>query len=134
MSNIPTQLRREVRLNAGGRCEYCRRPDHETAYGHTIDRIIPVKHGGLNILSNLVYCCLFCNQHKGTDVAIYDPETGILTPLFNPRTQKWEDHFSLEEYMFVPNTPVGRVTILILQMNAPKQVEARVELISVGTW
>lgn len=134
MSVIPKQLRQEVRLNAGGRCEYCRRPDHETAYGHTIDHIIPIKHGGLTILENLVYACLFCNQHKGTDVAVYDHETGHLTPLFNPRTQKWEEHFSVEQYVIVPKTIVGRVSILILQMNAPKQIEARAELIAAGLW
>ncbi|MBA3870556.1 MAG: HNH endonuclease [Anaerolineae bacterium] len=134
MSAIPSQMRQEVRLSAGGRCEYCRRPDHETAYGHTIDHIIPIKHGGLTILINLVYACLFCNQHKGTDVAIYDQVTGSLTPLFNPRTQNWEEHFSVVEYLIIPKTPVGRVTIQILQMNAPKQIEARAELIAAGLW
>ena len=134
MSSIPSQLRSEVRLNAGGRCEYCRRPDHETAYGHTIDHIIPIKHGGLTILENLVYACLFCNQHKGTDVAIYDRETGELTPLFNPRTQKWQEHFYVENNFILPKTVIGRVTIFILQMNAPKQVEARAELIAAGLW
>jgi len=134
MSVIPSHLRQEVRLNAGGRCEYCRRPDHQTAYGHTIDHIIPIKHGGLTILINLVYACLFCNQHKGTDVAIYDHETGELTPLFNPRTQKWAEHFALQEHLIVPKTAIGRVTIFILQMNAPKQIEARGELIAAGLW
>ncbi len=134
MSAIPGHIRQEVRLNAGGRCEYCRRPDHETAYGHTIDHIVPIKHGGLTILINLVYACLFCNQHKGTDVAVYDPESGALTPLFNPRTQKWEEHFSVEGYMIVSKTIVGRVTVLILQMNAPKQVEARAGLMAAGLW
>ncbi|MCA0456787.1 MAG: HNH endonuclease [Chloroflexi bacterium] len=134
MSVIPKRLRQQVRLNAGGRCEYCRRPDYQTAYGHTIDHIVPLKHGGLTILENLVYACLFCNQHKGTDVAVYDLETGLLTPLFNPRTQKWDEHFSVEEVFIVPTTVIGRVSLRLLQMNAPKQVEARAELMAAGLW
>ncbi len=71
---------------------------------------------------------------KGTDVASYDPETGELTPLYNPRTQNWDDHFETHGAEIRGKTPVGRVTAYLLQFNATEQVDTRQFLISAGLW
>jgi hypothetical protein len=34
--------------------------------------------------------------HKGPNLSSIDPETGNVTPLFNPRLQTWNEHFVLE--------------------------------------
>ena len=37
--------------------------------------------------------------------------------LFNPRQQKWHDHFAVNGARIVGLTPTGRVTIALLQLN-----------------
>jgi 5-methylcytosine-specific restriction endonuclease McrA len=32
-----------------------------------LDHVLPIKHGGHTIESNLVLACLECNRHKGSD-------------------------------------------------------------------
>jgi len=110
-------------------------PDDLVPYGHQIDHINPRKHGGLSTLVNLAYACLRCNNSKGTDIAVYDTETGEIIPLYNPRVQQWEDdHFELDGAYLKAKTAVGRATIRDLQMNHPDQIEARRNLIEKGHW
>jgi HNH endonuclease len=61
-----------------------------------VDHVIADKHGGQTVLDNLALSCTLCNRRKGSDIGSLDSETGSLVPLFNPRTQKWADHFILE--------------------------------------
>jgi uncharacterized Zn-finger protein len=51
-------------------------------------QIIAEKHRGTTEAENLALACPYCNRAKGTDLGSIDPETGKLTPFFNPRTQK----------------------------------------------
>lgn len=51
-----------------------------------------------------------------------------MVPLFNPRTQRWEEHFELEGVWIVGRTPIGRTTVRVLAMNADEQREVRGEL------
>jgi hypothetical protein len=48
-----------------------------------------------------------------------DPDTKQEVPLFNPRTQKWEDHFiwTADGLKILGTTPVGRATCKRLDMN-----------------
>jgi hypothetical protein len=48
-----------------------------------------------------------------------------LTPLFNPRTQRWEDHFALRGPLIMGQTAVGRTTVRVLNMNDRLRVELR---------
>lgn len=134
MTRISLAIRQKVRERAGGRCEYCRRLDDVAPLMFQVDHIIPVKQGGPSSLDNLAYACILCNQAKGTDVAVYDLNTAQLTPLFNPRTQKWDDHFELDGEVIFGKTPVGRATIRILRFNRPEQVAVRRLLIQLGLW
>jgi hypothetical protein len=123
-----------VRLRAGRRCEYCRKPENVSTYTHQVEHIIPRKQGGSSDLDNLAWACFQCNVAKGTDVAAYDQGSGNLTPLFNPRTQTWDDCFEMDEARIVGRNAVGRVTVFLLQFNHPEQIEMRQRLINAGEW
>lgn len=88
MTYIPDELKQFVRQCAKYCCEYCLIPQSSKGFTHEVDHIIPEKHRGETIASNLCLSCLFCNRHKGTDFASFDPLDNQLTLLFNPR----EDH------------------------------------------
>lgn len=134
MSTIPEPIRQQVRLRAADRCEYCHRPGGLDTYSSQVDHIIATKHGGKTDLSNLAWTCFRCNNFKGSDVASYDDMQGELTPLYHPRRQRWDDHFTLQDGLMIGKTPTGRVTVKLLQMNHPKQVEMRRDLIAAGLW
>lgn len=74
------------------------------------------------------------HQHKGSDLASLDPETGLLTSLFNPRLDDWPTHFASEGGVIIPRTPSARVTVRLLRLNLPVRVEVREELVSLGRW
>ena len=101
---------------------------------HEIDHIVPIKHRGTNDLDNLCLSCFDCNRYKSSDVGSFDPETNILTPLFHPRFDRWEDHFELEDNYVKPISPVGRVTVFVLHLNSDEQLERRAVLIATGRY
>ncbi len=82
----------------------------------------------------MALACLRCNWHKGPNVGSFDPETSVLTPFFNPRTQTWDDHFRLEDAVIRPLTPEARVTVEILQLNDADRVEERQRLMVLGRY
>lgn len=90
-----------------------------------MEHIIAEKHGGQSDTDNLALACPFCNRNKGSDLGSLDPMTGQLTPFYNPRTQHWRDHFTLEGATIVASTPEGRVTERILQLNDPDRLQER---------
>lgn len=63
-----------------------------------------------------------------------DVVTGQLVPLFNPRQHAWNEHFTLDGVEIVPLTDVGRVTILVLQLNRPGRIEVREVLRRAGLY
>jgi 5-methylcytosine-specific restriction endonuclease McrA len=78
-------------------CEYCHQPELFSPYSYHVDHILPVKrHGGSEGLDNLAWACFECNTNKAGDISRYDYETKELTPLYNPRTQLWDDHFEMQ--------------------------------------
>jgi len=131
-TSISVNLRRQVIDRANGCCEYCLIPDGLSFYPHEVDHVIAEKHGGATHIDNLALACWRCNRHKGTDLTSIDPQTGVITPLFNPRTQHWMDHFHLREATIEPLTSEGRVTVHLLQLNHPDRVEERRVLTNKG--
>jgi len=131
---IPTALRQIVQERAGGRCEYCLYPQDVSFLAFEVEHIIAEKHGGATTADNLALACPYCNRFKGTDLGSLDPETGQLTPFFNPRTQRWANHFRLDGARIVPLTPEGRVTAAILQLNHPDRIMERQRLIQAGKY
>ncbi len=127
---IDAALRHHVRSRAGDRCEYCQLPESraEVAPFH-IEHVIARQHGGADELSNLALACYHCNLHKGPNLAGSDPESGAMVPLFNPRTQRWQDHFELRDTWIVGLSPTGRATVRVLAINAelPRELRAQTE-------
>ncbi|MBZ0293916.1 MAG: HNH endonuclease, partial [Anaerolineae bacterium] len=72
--------------------------------------------------------CLDCNRNKGSDFASFDPESGEIALLYNPRQDPWEAHFRLDEARIIPLTPKGRVTEFILKLNDSKRLLNRQRL------
>lgn len=127
-------LRRKVRERAANRCEYCQLPQNLTVLPHQIDHIRPEKHHGRSSAENLCLACACCNAAKGPNAAGYDPQTGKLTPLFDPRSDLWSDNFAWKGPLLRGKTAVGRATIDVLSINAHERVELRRLLIAVGVF
>ncbi|MBK1986656.1 HNH endonuclease [Sphaerospermopsis aphanizomenoides BCCUSP55] len=127
-SYIPSALRRLVEERANYQCEYCLLPAGVAFFSHEIDHVIAEKHGGKTTAENLALTCWRCNRYKGSDLGSFDPETGSFSFLFNPRTQKWNSHFSFSEVVLVGLTPEGRTTVKLLQMNSEERLVEREKL------
>ncbi|MEO5959832.1 MAG: HNH endonuclease signature motif containing protein, partial [Opitutaceae bacterium] len=132
--SIGQPLRREVAARAGGRCEYCRLPFWALLAGCEVDHVISRKHGGRDDASNLAWSCARCNRAKGTDVGSIIPETGQFSRLFNPRTDRWEDHFAPEGARLAGKSAIGRVTITLLRLNDDERVLEREWLQRLGEY
>jgi hypothetical protein len=83
-------------------------------------------------MENTCFACAHCNAAKGSNVAGYDSETGVLTPLFNPRVDDWKEHFRWQGGFLVGQTPIGRTTVDVLRVNDSDCVEQRQDLIEAG--
>jgi hypothetical protein len=125
-------LAQEVRDRAHGLCEYCHLPDLLSDIPFEVDHSVARKHHGRTVASNLVYSCLRCSRHKGTDLTGLDPKTRKLTRLFNPRRHSWSRHFRWVGPVLVGRTAVGRTTMDVLDMNDPVRVALRQQLIQEG--
>ncbi|MBM4094741.1 MAG: HNH endonuclease [Planctomycetes bacterium] len=121
-------LRRQVTQRAGDRREYCLTSQADAIASHQIDHVISEKHRCPTTLDNLALSCILCNLRKGTDLSAIDPATSRVTPLFNPRTQKWSAHFRFDDVWIVGLTPAGRATVQLLELNAYQRVAERREL------
>jgi hypothetical protein len=127
------ELRQLVRERAGRRCEYCRIPQRSLPWaGFHIEHIRARQHGGDDDFGNLALACRRCNAYKGPNLAAFDPTTGALAVLFNPRSDAWEEHFVVDEFLIVGLTPIGRATAALLNMNDPDRVQLRAELAANG--
>lgn len=135
MSAVSRELRREVGARAGTRCEYCLLPAHIQSGSFPVDHILPHSRGGETELGNLALACPQCNEQKWAHVDGVDPVSGQTVSLFNPRDDRWGDHFrwSADEPMvFEGRTLRGRATIERLQMNHPEMVALRRFLANAG--
>ncbi len=119
-----------VRHRAGHRCEYCRLPQAAAPYfAFHVEHVRAKQHHGGDEAENLALACPFCNRFKGPNLSAIDPETGTVVPIFNPRTQSWQEHFILMGVEIVGRTPVGRATSALLKMNDEPRLEMRFELL-----
>src|SRR3954451_16142112 len=125
---ISAKLEREVRTRAGLKCEYCHMPEGCLTFRHEIDHVVAQQHRGATSAKNLALSCARCNRHKGPNLAGMDPETDIVTPLFNPRLHKWHEHFRWGGTLLVGLTEFGRTTIEVLQINGSERVALREQL------
>ena len=73
----------------------------------------------------MALACVFCNRYKGSDIASLIPESGELVRFFNPRINRWREHFRLNGVVIEPLTEIGEATVRILQMNHDDQILER---------
>jgi hypothetical protein len=133
-SYIPESLRRAVAEQAKYRCGYCQTAQAISGMKLHVEHIHPVSLDGQTVESNLWLACALCNDYKGAQTHAIDPTSGELVPLFNPRTQKWSDHFVWSEdgVYVIGQTPCGRATVDALQLNNEYVVLARQNWVNVG--
>jgi hypothetical protein len=114
---------RRVHQRADNRCGIVRRHSVMGQAMH-VEHIHP---DGPDVLENLCLSCPSCNLSKARATSAPDPDTDETVPLFNPRIQRWSEHFEWRQNGQVLRglTPAGRATIVRLRMNQPRLVEAR---------
>jgi HNH endonuclease len=131
---INQHLRREIRARAQERCEYCLISEPLLLGGCEVDHIISRKHSGATELSNLALSCARCNRYKGTDVGAIDEISGEFTRFYNPRHDRWNDHFVISGARIVGKTAIGRVTATLLRLNDEERVVERSALQQAGLY
>lgn len=129
---MPQRLRRLVLKRAAERCEYCGLSQAGQEATFHIDHVMPRSAGGGTTEDNLALACVSCSLRKESRRSAVDPLTGRRVPLFNPRRQRWSDHFRWMGANVVPSTATGRATAAALQMNRPLIVAIRAEEIQRG--
>ena len=125
-------LRKRVYERAQFRCEYCHLRQRHAILSHEIDHVRARKHRGSDELENLCLACTFCNGFKGTNPAGYDPDSDEMVPLFNPRTDEWDEHFFWGGIELIGRTAIGRATIEVLRINDEQNLDHRRLLSDLG--
>lgn len=123
-----------VAIRAQHRCEYYLDPELVFNFPFEVEHIIPIVLGGTNELSNLALVCRSCNLAKAATIEGWDEKAKVTVPLFNPRTDAWNDHFRLDvsSGRIDGRTPIGRVTTRVFKINSPAQLSARDQWIKLG--
>jgi hypothetical protein len=118
MTYLSPELEERVRAAAQHRCGYCLSPQQLVMARLEIEHIIPLAQGGTSEESNLWLACPLCNRYKSDRTTAIDPQTGRATPLFNPRTQIWSEHFRWSEdgLRVLGLTAIGRATVATLHL------------------
>jgi len=116
---ISADVGKRVRAAAGNRCGYCLSPQHLVMARLEIEHVLPLATGGTDDESNLWLSCPLCNRHKGDKVGAADPVSRDVVTLFNPRLQKWSEHFAwtADGLRIVGRTPIGRATVAALHLD-----------------
>jgi hypothetical protein len=122
-----------VAERAGHRCEYCHAPEAIFNFPFEVEHILASSRQGTDRDTNLALSCRACNLGKAAHLHRVDELTGVETPLYHPRQDRWEDHLQvMPDGVIVGKTPVGRVTVRTLKMNAALQIEARRQWMRLG--
>jgi hypothetical protein len=135
MADLPSVAQRQaVEARAGGYCEYCLSPVKYAVQSFECEHILPIREGGKTTLNNLAFACGGCNRCKAARTVAPDPENGQLVPLYNPRQQKWHDHFVWNQdfTLVIGLTAIGRSTVEALRINRPGVVNLRRVLLIAG--
>lgn len=133
-SYVNAELRQLVQSRADRICEYCLIHEDDTYFGCQVDHVIAEKHGGPTHAANLCYACVLCNRAKGTDIGSLASSTGEFTRFFNPREDRWSDHFALNGVIIEPRTPIGEATSRILRFNEPERILEREAIQGIGRY
>ena len=133
-SYVGAASRRVVVSRADSLCEYCLIHEDDTVFGCEVDHVISAKHGGSAGLDNLAYACAFCNRAKGSDIGSMVQGTGAYVRFFNPRRDRWAEHFRLDGVLIAALSDIGDVTGRILAFNTAERLLERQVLREVGRY
>ena len=127
-------IQRGIVERADNRCEYCQSPADYATETFAVEHIRPLSRGGTSDLNNLALACSGCNGRKYNKIEAPDPADGAMAPLFNPREQRWQEHFcwSGDYTQIIGLTPTGRATVETLQLNRPGLINMRQLLYTIG--
>lgn len=116
-----------IARRAAHRCEYCRAPEAVFNFPFEVEHVIPTSRAGTDDQENLCLACRACNLRKSDRLGARDDATGEEVSLYHPRRQRWSDHFrvDLESGEIQGATPIGRATVVALDLNHPLQLAAR---------
>lgn len=131
MARVAAGIRQQVYERASAQCEYCQ-TQQKLVVIMQVDHIIPLAAGGATALDNLCLSCVSCNSSKRDYLFGVDPDTGLDTPLFHPRRQRWASHFrwSDDGLRIIGLSATGRATINRLKMNGWAVVVSRREWVA----
>jgi hypothetical protein len=124
---LSTQIKEAVARRANDCCEYCRSQARFSPDPFSIEHVVPRSKRGTDQPENLALSCQGCNNHKYNYVEAHDPINGRLVPLYHPRHQRWNEHFTWNEdfTLVIGLTPTGRATVERLQLNREGVVNLR---------
>lgn len=127
MSVISDDLKNKIRQTARNRCDYCLIPQEIVSMLLEIEHLHPIAEGGTDAEENLWLACRNCNGFKHAKTHAVDPQTNEEILLFNPRTQKWNEHFDFNEDKteIIGKTSCGRAPVIALRLNYDQAVNAR---------
>jgi hypothetical protein len=117
----------QVRQRANFLCEYCHASEQWQYVSFTVDHVIPISKHGANSINNLALACFHCNRRKSDKVRAFDQQTLSEVPLFNPRTDNWQEHFiwSTDTLSVIGLTPTARATVAALAFNRARIMNIR---------
>lgn len=131
---LTPQQKDQVAQRARYLCEYCLSQLNYSPDPFSVEHIQPQSSGGTNRLNNLAFACQGCNGRKYTSTSAIDPVTGQTVPLYHPRQHQWTDHFiwSDDKTLIIGLTPIGRATVVKLELNREGVVNLRNLLHAIG--
>lgn len=135
-AHISAALRAQVRKDSRARCGYCHSPEAFLGMPLDVDHLIPEAAGGPTTRENLWLACSRCNDFKGDRVDGVDPVSDERVAWFDPRRQRWLDHFewSVDGTHIYGKTAVGRATVEGMRLNNEFIVIARRFWVEAGRW
>ena len=131
---ISEATQNQVRQRANYLCEYCHASEKWQYVPFTVDHIIPLSKCGSNSIDNLALACFHCNRQKSDNVTAIDNQSGAEVPLFNPRSDSWQEHFiwSTDRLRIVGLTPTGQATVAALAFNRERIINIRAADVEIG--
>jgi len=131
---IAEHIRSQICQRARYLCEYCHASEQWQYVRFTVDHVIPLARGGTDTSDNLAWACFHCNRRKSDRLTAVDPISGEEVPLFNPRRDRWDEHFiwSADGLSIIGLTPTGRATVVALALNRAWAIDIRAADLAVG--
>jgi 5-methylcytosine-specific restriction endonuclease McrA len=116
---VTEAVREAVADRAGRCCEYCFSQELVSHDDFAVEHIRPRVEGGSDHPDNLAWSCQGCNNRKYTAQTSTDPATGLVVRLYNPRIDRWRDHFVWHSDFsrIEGSSPIGRATVARLDLN-----------------